>query len=49
LVAHVVNIMLSLLSVVVHGVRLNSLEFSSHLGLEWSGINYRPFGYKKQD
>ena len=34
---------LSALSVVVHGIRLNILEFSSHLGMEWSGIRYDPF------
>ncbi len=47
LLAHVINIMLCLLSVIVHGLRLNSLEFSSHLGLEWKGIPYKPFGGKK--
>jgi V/A-type H+/Na+-transporting ATPase subunit I len=24
-------------------VRLNMLEFSSHLGMEWSGYKYEPF------
>ncbi len=43
LFGHVLNIMLSLLSVIVHGVRLNMLEFSNHLGQEWSGCAYRPF------
>ncbi len=47
LLAHTINIMLCLLSVIVHGLRLNSLEFSSHLGLEWKGILYKPFGSKK--
>jgi V/A-type H+-transporting ATPase subunit I len=40
---HVLNLVLSVLSVVVHGVRLNMLEFSSHLGMEWSGVKYDPF------
>jgi len=31
------------LSVVVHGVRLNVLEFSGQAGLEWTGIAYEPF------
>jgi V/A-type H+-transporting ATPase subunit I len=31
------------LGVVVHGVRLNMLEFSGHLGMEWSGYKYTPF------
>jgi V/A-type H+-transporting ATPase subunit I len=40
---HGLNVALSALSVLVHGVRLNALEFSMHLGLEWSGVPYRPF------
>jgi len=40
---HVLNLALSVLSVVVHGIRLNMLEFSNHLGMEWSGIKYDPF------
>jgi V/A-type H+-transporting ATPase subunit I len=43
LFGHGLNILLSLLSVVVHGVRLNMLEFSGHLGMEWSGFKYEPF------
>ncbi|SCW36046.1 V/A-type H+-transporting ATPase subunit I [Borreliella japonica] len=43
LFGHILNIMLSLLSVIVHGVRLNMLEFSNHLGQEWSGHAYKPF------
>jgi V/A-type H+-transporting ATPase subunit I len=40
---HGLNIILNVLSVLVHGVRLNTLEFSSHVGLTWSGYAYRPF------
>jgi V/A-type H+-transporting ATPase subunit I len=40
---HGLNIVLNMLSVLVHGVRLNTLEFSGHLGLTWSGIAYKPF------
>lgn len=40
---HALNILLSAMGVLVHGVRLNTLEFSSHLGVQWSGIPYRPF------
>ncbi len=40
---HGLNIMLNVLSVIVHGVRLNTLEFSSHLGMAWSGYKYQPF------
>ncbi len=39
---HGLNIGMTALSVVVHGVRLNMLEFSRHLGMEWNGIMYRP-------
>ncbi|OJF77662.1 MAG: ATPase [Treponema sp. CETP13] len=42
-VGHGLNLMLNVLSVIVHGVRLNTLEFTSHLGMEWSGFNYKPF------
>lgn len=41
---HALNIVLALMSVLVHGVRLNTLEFSSHIGLEWAGFQYSPFG-----
>jgi V/A-type H+-transporting ATPase subunit I len=40
---HGLNIVLNVLSVLVHAVRLNTLEFSSHVGLTWSGYAYRPF------
>ena len=42
-VAHTVNIVLAVMGVMVHGIRLNTLEFASHLGLQWSGIPYRPW------
>jgi len=44
---HALNIFLSSISVLVHGIRLNALEFSMHLGLEWSGSPYMPFARKK--
>ena len=40
---HGLNMILNLLSVIVHGVRLNTLEFSQHLGMTWSGTKYKPF------
>jgi V/A-type H+-transporting ATPase subunit I len=40
---HTLNILLALMAVIVHGIRLNMLEFSSHLNMEWSGIKYEPF------
>lgn len=44
---HGLNMVLNLLSVIVHGVRLNTLEFSTHLGVSWSGIKYSPFKDKE--
>ncbi|MDR1429639.1 MAG: V-type ATP synthase subunit I [Spirochaetaceae bacterium] len=40
---HGLNIVLNVLSVLVHGVRLNTLEFSGHAGLTWAGHAYKPF------
>ena len=42
-IGHGLNLIMGLLSVVVHGVRLNLLEFSGQLGMEWAGIPYEPF------
>jgi V/A-type H+-transporting ATPase subunit I len=41
--AHALNLALGLVAVLAHGVRLNLLEFSNHLGMEWSGREYQPF------
>jgi len=43
---HTLNLVMSVLAVVVHGVRLNVLEFSGHLGMEWTGRKYNPFKKK---
>jgi len=43
ILGHGLNIILAMMSVLVHGVRLNMLEFSGHLGQEWSGKEYKPF------
>lgn len=40
---HGLNMVLNVLSVIVHGVRLNTLEFTNHLGMTWSGFKYEPF------
>jgi V/A-type H+-transporting ATPase subunit I len=40
---HGLNLILNVLSVLVHAVRLNTLEFSGHLGLTWAGVVYKPF------
>lgn len=43
LIGHGLNIVMALLSVFVHGIRLNMLEFSGQLGMEWTGFSYAPF------
>lgn len=40
---HGLNMILNILSVIVHGIRLNTLEFSSHLDMSWSGHKFEPF------
>ena len=40
---HGLNMILNVLSVIVHGIRLNTLEFSSHLDMSWSGHKFQPF------
>jgi V/A-type H+-transporting ATPase subunit I len=40
---HAMNTALSIISLLVHGVRLNMLEFSNNLGMQWSGYAYEPF------
>ena len=43
---HSLNLIMGFLSVIVHGIRLNVLEFSNRLGMEWSGRPYDPFRVK---
>lgn len=43
LLGHGLNIALALMAVMVHGIRLNMLEFAGHLGVEFSGEAYKPF------
>lgn len=43
LLGHGLNIILCALGILVHGVRLNTLEFSLHKNIEWKGVPYRPF------
>jgi len=44
---HTLNIILGFMAVVVHGIRLNMLEFSGQMGMEWSGKEYDPFKEKE--
>lgn len=39
---HVFNMILGAMAILVHGLRLNVLEFSSHMNLEWAGVKYQP-------
>lgn len=39
---HALNLVLGPMSVLVHGVRLNVLEFSGHAGVAWAGTAYAP-------
>jgi V/A-type H+-transporting ATPase subunit I len=43
LLVHALNIALAVMGVAVHAVRLNTLEFSNNVGIEWSGNPYTPF------
>lgn len=43
MLGHVLCLVLGPLSVLVHGIRLNLLEFSGHANISWSGMAYKPF------
>ena len=43
LVGHGLNFAMAGLSILVHAVRLNTLEFSNHKGISWSGYAFAPF------
>ncbi len=43
LLVHALNVALAAMGVAVHAVRLNTLEFSNNIGVEWSGNAYAPF------
>ncbi|MFA6357473.1 MAG: hypothetical protein WCY09_02250 [Candidatus Omnitrophota bacterium] len=45
---HALNIILGPMSVLVHGVRLNVLEFCGHANVTWSGFVYKPFSNEEQ-
>jgi V/A-type H+-transporting ATPase subunit I len=46
---HGLNIVMNALSVIVHGVRLNLLEYAgNHLAIEWSGYSYKPFAVEQK-
>lgn len=43
ILGHGFNLVLGALAILVHALRLNVLEFSGHVGLEWNGFPYQPF------
>ncbi len=45
---HGLNIILGAMGVMVHGIRLNTLEFSGHAGVEWAGTHFNPFRKNKE-
>ena len=45
---HTLNIALGLMAIIVHGVRLNMLEFSGQMGMEWAGKEFSPFEEKEE-
>ncbi|MCK3683097.1 hypothetical protein [Maribellus sp. YY47] len=45
---HGLNMVLAAMAVLVHGVRLNMLEYAGHAGVEFSGNEYKPFKLTKQ-
>ena len=47
---HALNLLMSTLSLIIHGVRLNLLEYAgNHLGMDWSGYAYEPFELKQRE
>jgi len=40
---HALNLGLAMIALFAHGVRLNMLEFSNNLGMQWIGNLYKPF------
>jgi len=41
-IGHGLNVIMGALSILVHAVRLNTLEFSNHKGITWAGFAYKP-------
>ena len=39
---HMLNVALACMGVLVHGIRLNTLEFSGHVNVSWGGKAYHP-------
>jgi len=48
ILGHGLNMILAAMAVIVHGVRLNMLEYAGHAGVEFSGNEYNPFKIKNK-
>ena len=47
---HGLNLLMSTLSLIIHGVRLNLLEYAgNHLGMDWSGYAYEHFALRQNE
>ena len=46
ILGHGLNMILAAMAVLVHGVRLNMLEYAGHAEVEFSGNEYKPFNLK---
>lgn len=46
ILGHGLNMILAAMAVLVHGVRLNMLEYAGHASVEFSGSEYAPFKLK---
>ena len=49
LIGHGLNLAMAGLGILVHAVRLNTLEFSNHKGITWAGRAFRPFRQRNQE
>ena len=45
---HALNLAMAALSILIHAVRLNTLEFSNHKGVSWAGYAFSPFKTNKE-
>ncbi len=48
ILGHGLNMILAAMAVIVHGVRLNMLEYAGHANVEFSGNEYKPFNLKNK-
>jgi len=47
---HSLNLLMNSLSLIIHGIRLNLLEYAgNHLNMSWAGYEYKPFALKQKE